>query len=91
MRVTNEFNFGFDIVSEDDITKEVQAAAEGETLKYAKEAEQLRQMVLPLLHNLAKNPEREYIKWPNRVETINKFIVQMFDVSGLKPSNDDLV
>lgn len=31
-------------------------------------------MILPLLNNLAKNPEKMYIKWPNRKEIIEKQI-----------------
>jgi hypothetical protein len=27
-------------------------------------------MIIPLLNNLMKNPEKEFIKWPNRVEKI---------------------
>jgi hypothetical protein len=34
----------------------------------------LRKMVMPLLNNLAKDPERDYIHWPDRVEKIQKFI-----------------
>jgi len=31
-------------------------------------------MILPLLNNLARNPEKVYIKWPNRKEIIEKQI-----------------
>jgi len=31
-------------------------------------------LVLPLLYNLQKNPEKEYIHWPNRVAIIDKQI-----------------
>lgn len=91
MKVDSEFNFGFEIVSEDDISKPMVAAATAETLRYADEAQKLREMILPLLHNLAKKPESEYIKWPNRSKTINDFITKMFEVSGLKPDSEDLV
>jgi hypothetical protein len=30
----------------------------------------LEQLVIPLLVNLMKNPEKEYIYWPNRTEKI---------------------
>ena len=29
--------------------------------------------ILPLLSNLKKNPEKEYILWPNRTEKIEAF------------------
>lgn len=91
LKVDSEFNFGFEIVSEDDITKPMVQAAAAETLKYADEAQKLREMILPLLHNLAKKPESEYIKWPNRSKTINEFITRMFLVSGLAPDEEDYV
>jgi hypothetical protein len=31
---------------------------------------QLEEMIMPLLVNLMKNPEKEYIYWPNRTEKI---------------------
>ena len=31
-------------------------------------------LVLPLLYNLQKNPEKEYIHWPNRTAIIDKQI-----------------
>lgn len=34
----------------------------------------VEEMILPLLTNLAKNPEKIYIKWPNRKEIIEKQI-----------------
>ena len=29
--------------------------------------------ILPLLSNLKKNPEKDYILWPNRVEKVEQF------------------
>ena len=34
----------------------------------------LRDMIMPLLNNLAADPAKEYILWPNRAEKINQFI-----------------
>ena len=87
MKVTNEFQFGFEVVSEEDLTKDIQAELQNAN----DQAEQMRDMILPLLHNLAKKPESPLIKWPNRVETINKFITQLFAVTGEKPGEGDLV
>ena len=30
-------------------------------------------LILPLLSNLKKNPEKEYILWPNRLEKVEQF------------------
>lgn len=91
MKIESEFDFGFEIVDEVDVNKEVVAAAQSETIRYAEEAQRLRDMILPLLHNLSKKPESEYIRWPNRTKTINEFIHKMYAVSGLVPSDEDLV
>ena len=34
----------------------------------------LRAMIMPLLVNLAKDPDKSYIFWPDRVQKIEKFI-----------------
>lgn len=38
-------------------------------------------MILPLLMNLAKNPEKIYIKWPNRKEIIDKQIEKFLELT----------
>ena len=47
--------------------------AELETI-YKEQMKKLEKLVLPLLYNLMKNPENEYIKWPNRTEIVQKQI-----------------
>ena len=36
-------------------------------------------MIMPLLNNLMKNPEKDTIVWPNREKTIKAFIKKMDD------------
>jgi hypothetical protein len=38
-------------------------------------------MILPLLNNLAKNPEKVYIKWPNRKEIVEKQIEKLLQLT----------
>lgn len=45
--------------------------------KYAEEMKEIEKLILPLLYNLLKNPEKEYIKWSNRTEAINKQIAKI--------------
>lgn len=35
---------------------------------------QVEDLILPLLYNLQKNPEKDYIHWPNRTAVIDKQI-----------------
>ena len=41
---------------------------------YKDQMKKLEKLVLPLLYNLMKNPENEYIKWPNRTKIVQQQI-----------------
>lgn len=43
--------------------------------------QQVEQLILPLLYNLKKNPDKEYIHWPNRTEVIDKQINKILTVT----------
>ena len=72
------FDFGFTAVDE----SELQAVQQTQAL--ANDAEQmatttqdkldkLYNSIVPLLNNLKKNPEKEYILWPNRISKVEQF------------------
>lgn len=42
---------------------------------------QVEQLILPLLYNLQKNPDKEYIHWPNRKDIIQKQIDKILQVT----------
>ena len=76
--MTDLFDFGFTAVDE----QELQAVQK--TTALANDAEQLAMTtqerldklynaVVPLLNNLKKNPEKEYILWPNRLAKVEEF------------------
>jgi len=70
--MTNEtFDFGFTAVDETElettVASQVAAATAEEKLK------KLYDAIIPLLQNLKKNPEKDYIKWPNRVKKVEEF------------------
>ena len=61
---------------EDDASYQVlfeKRKAELETV-YKDQMKKVERLILPLLHNLMKNPENEYIKWPGRTEIVQKQI-----------------
>lgn len=68
------FDFGFTTIAEDelDVTKQVDVA-EKAAAHHEDRLNRLYQAILPLLQNLKKNPEKEYIKWPNRIKKIEEF------------------
>jgi hypothetical protein len=53
----------------------------GEILSKATQAEDkvqgIRKMIMPLLENLMKNPEKDTIVWPDREKKIKQFIKKM--------------
>lgn len=40
----------------------------------------LDDFIRPLLENLAKDSDKEYIYWPNRIEIINKKIAELDEI-----------
>ena len=81
----NEDNdFGFSLVSEAELKKheEMLKKKVEEQSKVVVKTQQdltdklhgLRDMVMPLLNNLAKDPDKTYILWPDRSEKIKAFI-----------------
>lgn len=83
--IDDSFDFGFSVVDEDELevlqrakteieatkTTLEQTSAEAETLE--ERLNKLYNMVQPLLNNLAANPEKNYIFWPNRLSKIEQF------------------
>lgn len=49
--------------------------------KYKKDMSEVEKLILPLLYNLMKNPEKDYIYWPNREPIIMKQIEKIKDIT----------
>lgn len=68
------FDFGFTAVTEEEL-ESVQTlqktAVEAE--EYEDRLHSLYNAIQPLLNNLRKDPEKEYILWPNRLERVEEF------------------
>jgi hypothetical protein len=63
-----EDDFGFTFADSEELKAQVDDKVEG-----------LRKMIMPLLNNLLKNPDKDTIVWPNRDKSINAFIKKMDD------------
>ena len=84
MKLDESDDFGFSLVSEDELKAHEdllrQKIEEQSEVVQRTEAELkdkldgLRAMIMPLLVNLAKDPDKSYIFWPDRVQKIEKFI-----------------
>jgi hypothetical protein len=76
------FDFGFSAMDEDELeavqTGKVAVAAATATADDLEDRfNKLYNMVQPLLNNLKKNPEKDYIYWPKRLSKIEEFSDQL--------------
>lgn len=69
----NDFGFTFEDSSA--------VVAETMTTEYKSKMKKLESLILPLLKNLMKNPEKDTIYWPNREEKIQKQIDQILAIT----------
>ena len=72
------FDFGFTAVDEDELeavqkVTQKAAAVESTATTTQEKLDKLYNAVMPLLNNLKKNPEKEYILWPNRLTKVEAF------------------
>jgi hypothetical protein len=77
------FDFGFSAVTEDElkqyekqqITQLSQAAQNTaeEAGTYKEKMELMYKMIIPLISNLSKDPQKEYILWPGRDKKLAEF------------------
>lgn len=72
------FDFGFTLCNEDELEVVQQATAQVASVASSVESAQTKldalfNAIQPLLNNLKANPEKEYIKWPNRLAKIEQF------------------
>ena len=77
-----DFDFGFTAVDEETVVEpivtNVQSSAEEQLKAKLLEVEKL---IMPLLVNLMKNPEKDYIHWPNRAPLIQKQIDKILAIT----------
>ena len=74
----DKFDFGFTAVDEDElevVQKQSQKleSTSGKAEDLEDKLNKLYNSILPLLSNLKKNPEKDYIYWPKRTEKVEAF------------------
>ena len=72
------FDFGFTAVDEDELqavqkTQALANDAEQMASSTQEKIDKLYNAIVPLLNNLKKNPEKEYILWPDRLNKVEQF------------------
>lgn len=71
MKLDEDNDFGFTFTDSQEIQTKVAATED--------KLQGLRNMIMPLLNNLMKNPEKDTILWPDREKKIKAFIKKMDD------------
>ena len=78
--LTNDF--GFTTATEEEVTEPMLTDVRAATVEELKaKLLEVEKLVMPLLVNLMKNPDKEYIKWPNRVPVIEKQIEKILTIT----------
>ena len=81
----NLFDFGFTAVDEQELQAVQQTAAKADNaeqlaLTTQERLDKLYNAIIPLLNNLKKNPEKDYILWPNRLEKVEEFETHLQEI-----------
>jgi hypothetical protein len=89
MKLDENDDFGFSLVSEEELKKqeellrkkveEQSKVVEKTSIEMTDKIHGLRDMIMPLLVNLSKDPNKHYIFWPERAEKIQAFIKKIDD------------
>ena len=75
-----EYNdFGFTAVDADELAS-IDTKIVEKTTTATEVINKLDNFVRPLLENLAKDSDKDYIYWPNRVEIINKKLKELDEI-----------
>jgi hypothetical protein len=75
-------DFGFTAVHENDVLDPViSAVAASADIETKQKLASVEKLILPLLVNLMKNPDKDYIHWPNRVPMIEKQIEKILAIT----------
>ena len=75
---SDDFDFGFTAVDENELevvqkAAETASSASSTAEELQAKIDKLYNAVTPLLNNLKKNPEKEYILWPKRLDKVEEF------------------
>ena len=77
-----EYNdFGFTAMDADELAS-VDTKIVEKTTTATEVVNKLDNFIRPLLENLAKDSDKDYIYWPNRVDIINKKIQELNDIQN---------
>jgi hypothetical protein len=79
------FDFGFTAIDENELevvqkAAETASSASSTAEELQAKIDKLYNAITPLLNNLKKNPEKEYIFWPNRIDKVEQFETHLLKI-----------
>lgn len=80
--MNEEYDFGFTAVDQDEVINTSLAPLSAEKEELREQLQSLYNAIIPLLKKLSVNPEKDLINWPNRLEHVRKFNVQINKIVG---------
>jgi hypothetical protein len=81
--VNTSYDFGFTFADEEDITKPVYSSLNEQVDDLKKRLQAVEKIFMPFLVNLSRDPDKAFIKWPNRIETIEKQIKKLKSLTNV--------
>lgn len=79
-------DFGFTFVDENEVAKTIRKENETDVKMVNDRLENVMAAIRPFLKNLQKNPEQEYLKWPDRAKKVAEFERKLNAIAdGAKP------
>lgn len=89
MVLNEDDDFGFSLVSEQELKaqeellkkklEEQNKVVQSTTVEYQNKLEGVMAMIMPLINNLCKDPDKEYVLWPDRAQKMSAFKKKLFD------------
>jgi hypothetical protein len=81
--VTDKTDFGFTFTDDDEITTPVYESMSDEVNDLKSRLQAIEKIFLPLLENLARDPDKPMIRWPNRKEVIDRQIKKLKSLTNI--------
>ena len=81
--VDDSNDFGFTFTNEEEITEPIYSTKDDEIDDLKQRLHALRKIFQPLLENLAKDPDKPMIKWPNRKDILDKQIKKLMNITNV--------
>ena len=76
-------DFGFTFTNEEEITEPIYSSKDEEIDDLKQRLHAIKNMFLPFLQNLSKDPTKPMIKWPNRKEVLDKQIERLIKITNI--------